>query len=201
MEKDNLALSGAILAAVAASLCCVGPVLFAVLGLGVFSAATVFNSARPYLLVVAILVLAFGFYRTYFARQQACAPGEACAANPNGRASRIVLWLTSIAVLAFALSPYYAGHLAAMFVKPQLPLATVGDARASALEMVTVEVEGMDCQSCEVPIRAALEKTPGVRAADVNYERGDARVQFDSHQTDINQIKRAISATGYKAKN
>lgn len=200
MKKDNLVLGGATLAAVAASLCCVGPLLFAVLGLGVFSAATVFNSARPYLLAVAVLVLAFGFYRIYFRRQPACAPGEACAANPNGRASRIMLWLASIAVLAFALSPYYAGNVAAMFVKSP-PMATVGDAGSSALETVTIEVEGMDCQSCEVPIRAAVEKTPGVRSSDVSYERGNARVQFDSRQTDINQIKRAINSTGYKAKN
>lgn len=201
MKKDNVALGGATLAAVAASLCCIGPVLFAVLGLGAFGAAAIFNSARPYLLAVAVLILAFGFYRTYFCRQQACAPGEACAANPNGKANRIMLWLASIAVLAFALAPYYVGRFTPKFVKPQQSAITTGDnARASAVETVTVEVEGMDCASCEAPIRAALEKTPGVSSADVSYERGNARVQFDSRQTDINRIKRAISATGYKTK-
>ncbi len=64
MEEKRLVIGGAVITAIAASLCCVGPVLFAVLGLGAFGAASLFEVARPYLLTGAVLLLAGGFYWT-----------------------------------------------------------------------------------------------------------------------------------------
>ncbi len=202
MKKENVVLGGGMVAALAASLCCIGPVLFALLGLGAFGASSVFLSLRPYLLAVAVLILAFGFYRTYF-RREACTPGEACDTNTGSKASRLVLWVAASGVLAFALSPYYVGYIAAAFTPSIPPVSTVASSVStptSALETVTVEVTGMDCQSCEVPVKAALKKTPGVHSADVSYERGSAQINYDPQQTDMNQIKRAIDSTGYKAK-
>ena len=207
MREERLATGGAIIAAIAASLCCVGPLVFAALGLGAFGAAAAFESARPYLLGAAVLLLAFGFYRAYFRRDAACAPGEACAVKPVNRAGRAGLWIGAVAVLAFALSPYYAGYIAALMhrqppavTEPTGLTNTESTSSEPALQTVTVVVEGMDCSSCEIPIRSALERTPGVREAVVSFERGDAQVKYDPKQTDINQIKRAIDSTGYKAK-
>ena len=104
MKEKGMAVGGAVMAAIAASLCCVGPVLFALFGLGAFGAASVFAAARPYLLGGAGLLLAVGFYWTYFRRQTACAPGEACATKPVNRIGRAGLWIASVAVLAFALA-------------------------------------------------------------------------------------------------
>ncbi len=55
MREERLAIGGAVIAALAASLCCLGPLLFLVLGLGVFSAAAVFEAAPPYLIGAAVL--------------------------------------------------------------------------------------------------------------------------------------------------
>ncbi len=207
MKEKSLAVGGAVIAAIAASLCCVGPVLFAVLGLGAFGAASVFEAARPYLLGGAVLLLAVGFYWTYFRRQAACAPGEACATKPVNRVGRAGLWIASIAVLAFALAPYYIGHLASALPRRQ-PLATAPSAftadqnvslQASS-ETVVVAVDGMSCSACEISVKDALAQTPGVRAADVGYKQGNARIEFDPKRTNIDQIRRAIDSTGYKAK-
>lgn len=202
MKKENVVLGGGMVAALAASLCCIGPVLFALLGLGAFGASALFLSLRPYLLAVAVSILAFGFYRAYF-RREACALGEACATNTGSKASRLVLWVAAVGVLAFALSPYYVGYIAAAFTRNTQPAPAVASsipAHASALETMTIEVTGMDCQSCEMPVKTALNKTPGVRSAEVSYERGNAQINYDPQQTDMNQIKRAIDSTGYKAK-
>jgi len=204
VKEERLAIGGAVITGIAASLCCLGPLLFLVLGLGAFGAAAAFQTARPYLLGAAVLLLGLGFYRVYFRRQPACAPGEACETKPVNRASRIGLWIASLAVLAFALSPYYVGYIAAAFVRRQPPVATApASEKASSKtndDTVTVQIEGMDCTACEASIRAVLEKTPGVRSADVSYKRGDARIEFDPQQTNLEQIKRAINSTGYKAK-
>jgi copper chaperone CopZ len=214
MKKEGISVGGAVLAALGASLCCIGPLLFALLGLGAFGAANVFESLRPFLLGVAILALAFGFYRTYFRKQtdssqhaRCCATDQACATKPAGRAGRVGLWLATVLVLAFALSPYYIGYIAAAFVRRQPPMEkaqpvteSAGDTHPKALDTATIKVEGMTCTSCEAPVQAALEKTPGVRVAEVSYNRGEARIQYDPRQTDLNQLRRAINSTGYKAK-
>ena len=205
--ESQLTIWGAVMAGFVASLCCLGPLLFALLGLGAFGLAGIVATARPYLLALAVLLLAFGFYCAYFRRDEACEPGEACAPKRISRWGRVGLWIAFMAVLAFALSPYYAGRIAAAFVSrnssvPATPPAvpnTNGAANPS-IQTVTIQVEGMDCSACEAPIKAALQQTPGVRSADVSYKRGDARVEFDPKQTNVEQLKRAIDSTGYKAK-
>jgi mercuric ion transport protein len=109
MKEKSLTIGGALIAVIAASLCCVGPVLFALLGHGAFGAASLFEAARPYLPGGALLLLSVGFYWTYFRREPACRPGEACAKRPVNRLGQAGLWITSVAVLAFALAPYTSG--------------------------------------------------------------------------------------------
>ena len=212
MKEERLAIGSAVVTAIVASLCCIGPVLFAVLGLGAFGAASVFEAARPYLLALAVLLLAVGFYWSYFRKpKEACAPGEACATKTVSGAGRVGLWIASVAVLAFALAPYYIGHLASALTQRQPSTTTTPATTVSAqanedsqiqstVETITVKVEGMSCSACEIPVRDALANMSGVHNAEVSYKRGDARVEFDPRQTNVEQIKRAINSTGYKAR-
>jgi mercuric ion transport protein len=197
VKGERLASGGAVLAAAAASLCCVGPLVFVLFGLGTFGAAAVLEPARPYLLAAAGAFLAFGFYQVYFRRRAApsCAPGDACVTKPVSRSSHIMLWMASAAVLAFALSPYYAGPLARrLTARPAAPAsATQSAARA------TFKVSGMTCAGCEATIKLALEKTPGVRGAEVSYDRGEAAVEYDPAATTPEKLRDAINETGYKA--
>ena len=192
--KLRLATGGAVAAAAAASLCCIGPLVFVALGLGAFGASAVFESLRPYLLGAAVLLLAFGFYRTYFRRSEAaCAPGEACATKPSGRATRAALWIAALSVIAFALSPYYAGTLTRrLSAKTTAPAAS-----EPSIARATFKVTGMTCAGCEVTIKLALEQTPGVRGSEVSYDRGEAVVEYDPSVTDVAKIRKAIDETGY----
>jgi mercuric ion transport protein len=192
--KEKLTTGGAVAAAAAASLCCIGPLVFVVLGLGAFGASAFFETLRPYLLGVAVLLLAFGFYRAYFRRgDTACAPGEACSTKPASRATRASLWISALAILAFALSPYYAGTLArrlnAKTTQPAVQQPTT--ARA------TFKVTGMTCAGCEETINLALQQTPGVRNSEVSYVRGETVVEYDPTITNAAKIQKAIDETGY----
>jgi mercuric ion transport protein len=200
MKRDKMALGGAILAATGASLCCIGPLLFAAVGIGAFGAAGVFQSARPYLLFLAAAILGAGFYREYVRREK-CAPGEACLTQPANRTGRAALWLAAIGVVAFALAPHYIGPIAAAFVKkPPSPMGqTVQSPSPSNPVTATIRIQGMDCAACEAPIKRVLALTPGVQSADVSYQRRNAVVTFDSAKTDVDHIKEAISSTGFEA--
>ncbi|MEW6208697.1 MAG: mercuric transporter MerT family protein [Acidobacteriota bacterium] len=199
MKQDKALFGSAVLAALAASLCCVGPLLFVALGLGTFSAAAAFEAARPYLLGVAAVLLAFGFYRTYFKREKECASGEACATKPINKVSRLGLWIASVAVLAFAFSPYYAGKLA---YKLQAAGATTETtANEQATTQTTFKVEGMTCGGCETTVRLALERMPGVRRAEVSYSKGEALVEYDPQATSADNLRKIINQIGYKVEN
>src|SRR5258705_5179366 len=108
MMKEKAIVGGAVIAALLGSLCCIGQLLFVVLGVSAFGAATGFESVRPYLLAGSVLLLALGYYWTYFRPSAECAPGEACATKPIGRANQLGLWVASLAWFAFAGMPYFA---------------------------------------------------------------------------------------------
>lgn len=210
MKEEKILTGGAIVAAIAASLCCIGPLLFAVLGLGAFGAASVFEAGRPYLMAFAVLALAFGFYRSYFSKES-CAPGDACATKPVNCFNRTFLWLASFAVLAFALSPYYVGTIAtslsgqskqnvsteqSLTPAAQAPLTAPVASEATA----TLKIKGMTCASCEATIQLVLEKTPGVHSAAVSYERGEAFVKYDSSKVTPEKLAQSVDEnTDYEA--
>jgi mercuric ion transport protein len=212
MLKEKVALGGAIMAALAASLCCIGPLLFVLFGVGAFGAATYSEAARPYLMAAAVLLLAFAYYWTYFRREE-CAPEEVCATKPVNRAGRLGLWLATFAVILFSITPYLAAPLAARLsaekpasepencciAKKPAPMAAnstpatiVGETATS-----TFTVRGMSCASCEVTIKLALKKTPGVKRADVSYDRSEAVVYYDPKMTTPDKLREAIDSTGY----
>jgi copper chaperone CopZ len=195
MKEERLAAGGALVAAFAASLCCIGPLVFALLGLGTFGAASLIGVARPYLFGVSLLALGFGFYLAYFRRERKCVPGEACATNPVSRTGRAGLWIATVAIIGFAFSPYYARALASRFMNVNASSAMQNEQRRRA--QTTFKVCGMTCAGCELTIKIALERTPGVRRAEVSYERGEAAVEYDPGIVTPEKLRSVINETGY----
>ena len=104
--------AGAIGSAIAASICCIGPLVLAVLGLGGGALLVKFAPYRPYLLAITGLFLGAAFYLTY--RRPAleeCAPGAACASPSNRKTQKIALWIVTVIVVLAAAFPYFSGVL------------------------------------------------------------------------------------------
>jgi len=194
MKKENVFVGGAVFAAIASSLCCVLPLVAVVFGLGAFSAASAFETLRPYLLILAFAALAFSFYRIYFRRDD-CAEGDACATKPVSKINQLFLWAGVLAIVTFALAPYYTGYLAAT---DTMPAATETESQAN--KTVVIDVEGMTCESCAVHISETLKKLKGVVSAEANYPKKNVTVVFNPKQITIEQIKKAIDEIGYRAK-
>lgn len=209
--REKAIVGGAVAAGFLASLCCVGPLVFVLLGLGTFGVGAFLASARPFLMGGSVLMLALGFYWTYLRGTENCGSGESCTDRPAKHLSRVVLWLASIGVLAFALLPYLAGPLAAKISEKKIPNGQsnqsvsqstgnmVSAGPVDGIEIATFKVEGMTCVTCETAIRLALKRSPGVVRADVSYANGTARVEYDPHKTTPDKLREAINTTGYKA--
>ncbi len=110
--KDKAFIGAALAAAVAASLCCILPIVFVLAGVGVVGAAAFFATWRPLLLVSAFALLGAGFYFAYRKPRQGCELGSACERPAVNRAGRLWLWIATGFVILFAAFPYYSGPVA-----------------------------------------------------------------------------------------
>lgn len=111
LSKDKLLLGGSLAAALAASACCVGPLVIALIGIGSAGAALALAPYRPYLLGATLLLLAGAFYLTYRRPAATCGPGGSCEAPTRGRRTKILLWAVTGLVLLAAAFPYYSAYL------------------------------------------------------------------------------------------
>jgi mercuric ion transport protein len=100
---------GSVVSGLFASLCCIGPLVFVVLGL---SGAAFFAKLEQYRFLfgtIALGFLALGFFFAYRGGEE-CSPGTSCAINPKRRKlTRIILWIAAILVVAFIFSPNIIG--------------------------------------------------------------------------------------------
>lgn len=110
---------GGLSAALLASICCIGPMVFVALGVGVGATGFWAGTAgflkgllpfRPAFIGLTILLLGIGFCLAYRKPDSArCAPGEVCAqGNPKG-GNRTWLWIMASLALALVMAPYWLG--------------------------------------------------------------------------------------------
>ncbi|HEU5181470.1 MAG TPA: heavy metal-associated domain-containing protein [Candidatus Polarisedimenticolia bacterium] len=63
---------------------------------------------------------------------------------------------------------------------------------------VKLSVRGMTCDGCAKGVKAALEKTPGVKSAEVNLEKNEAAVIYEKGKTTPEALVKAVEKAGYK---
>ena len=112
MAQDKLAnttLIGGAVAAIAASACCLGPLILVSLGIGGawISNLTILEPYRPILIGIALICMAFAYRKIYSAKPaNACLPNTLCAEQTN-RNYRVMFWVVSALVLMALLYPYF----------------------------------------------------------------------------------------------
>src|SRR5437867_7510341 len=110
--KTKLLNAGAIGSAIGASICCIGPLLLAVFGLGGGALLLRFGPYRSYFLAATAVLLGASSYLTYRRpRPEDCEAGSACARGSSRIGQKIVLWIVTLLVLLVAAFPYYAESL------------------------------------------------------------------------------------------
>lgn len=97
---------GALLAGTLASLCCVGPLVFGVLGLGAFGAGAFFDSARPFFAAVLSICGVFGLLLIHRKRQVIGEDGS-CKVKGASLATKALMWAMVGIGCAFYFFPYY----------------------------------------------------------------------------------------------
>ncbi len=195
--KDKAFVGASLVAAVAASLCCILPIVFALGGFAIVGASAFFESLRPYFLIATFALLGVGFYLAYRKPKHACEPGSACARPQVNRLGRIGLWIATVLVIAFAAFPYYSGAVA-NFLLSDGRVKTSAAQPANTVQHVSFSVRGMYCPACAKGVETKLMNLSGVRKASISYEQGRAEVEYDSRAVTLEQLEKAIQDAGYQ---
>jgi len=98
-----------VLAAIGASVCCVGPLVLLTLGIGGAWIAnlTALEPLRPWLIAATLLFLGLAFRRLYL-QPQVCEPGTACAEPIVLVRQRLIFWGVALALLTLLSVPWLA---------------------------------------------------------------------------------------------
>lgn len=196
MMKDMTITSvSSIITAIIASLCCIGPVVVALIGVGSIGAFSAFETYRPYLVGITVAILGLAFYLTYRKREVKCEDGS-CTVESAGKWNKISVWsATLVAAVAIAF-PYFGDSLLAT-------ASTVPQRRATqSIEYATtiLNVDGMDCKACAAGLQATLGRIEGVRKTNVEYEQGKAIVEYDPAIVQPTAFVDHINESGFIAK-
>lgn len=109
-KLTNTTLIGGGLAALAASACCLGPLILVSLGIGGagVSNLTMLEPYRPIFIGIALICMAVAYRKIYAAKPaENCLPDTLCANPQTNRNYRIIFWVVSVLVLIALFYPYF----------------------------------------------------------------------------------------------
>ncbi len=179
---------GAIISAIVASICCIGPVILAVLSVGGAGLFSKFGSFRPYFIGITIFLLGWAFYLTYRKREVICEDGT-CKIKGASRWNKIALWGATLLVALLLAFPY----LKLSNTNP------IGNAIESEIVEITIPVYGMTCSGCEYNVESAVKKLDGIIKVKADYQKGEVYIKFEKDKVTVDKIVEAINKAGYRA--
>lgn len=182
-------LGAGVLSAIAASLCCITPVLALIAGTsGIASTFSWIEPARPYFIGVSIAVLAFAWYQKLKPVQ---ADNCECAVDEKTKVMQSKSFLVLVTFFAAMIMafPYYSK---AFFPKVEKQVIIVEKSNIQTAEFI---IKGMSCAGCEEEVKHEVNKLNGIIKAYVSYASRNALIQFDNSKTDIPAIEKAINTT------
>ena len=191
MTTDKKLIGAGLLTAIAASLCCITPVLALIAGTsGLASTFSWLEPFRPYFIGLTILVLGFAWYQKLKTKKQIdcnCETEE----KPKFIQSKMFLGIVTAFAIVMLAFPYYA-HI--FYPKPEKQVLVVDKSNVQTIEF---SISGMTCASCEEHVNHEVNKLSGIIKSTASFENENAIVEFDNSKTNIAEIEKAINGTGY----
>ncbi|MEE9289324.1 MAG: mercuric transporter MerT family protein [Bacteroidota bacterium] len=187
MERSTLSSTGSIAAAFIGSLCCIGPIALAVLGLGGVGLFTALGEYRQYIMAGTVVLLGLAFYFTYRKREVICEDGT-CKVESASKWNKIAVWAAAVAVVFFLIFPYL-----------NISSGTVAEDGSASIQTAVLKVEGMTCTSCNTAVEIALRKNQGVLEARASFEEKQAVVKYDPTKVKEQDLVNSVNGLGYTA--
>ena len=188
-NSTNLLAAGT-LAALAASLCCITPVLALAAGIGgIASAFSWLDPFRPYLMMGTAGVLTFAWFQKLNPKKSSldCDCGDDQQEKHFFQSKTFLGLVTVIAILLLSF-PHYSSSF---FPKPASK-AVAAVERSPQVLQAQLAIKGMTCGGCESSVLHALSGKTGVLEVKASYEKGMANVVYDPSLITPIILKKAI---------
>lgn len=168
-----------ILSVLIASVCCLGPVLLILLGLGSLGIGAAIGKYHWYFIIAAFILLSFE-WRSYLKKKRAC-DLKACKME-NKRITLATLIISTSIVALFAGLNLYTYVVKKDFSEKKTVIETVETKTAM------IPVEGMTCFTCELTVSSAIKKVEVVVAAKASAKEGKVQVKYDPSEASVSQL-------------
>lgn len=203
MKSENKLLGAGILTAIAASLCCITPVLALIAGTsGIASTFSWIEPFRPYLIGLTVLVLGFAWYKALIPkaprtkREIDCECDTAEMVGKGGKSkfiqSKTFLGIVTVFTILMLAFPSYSGIF---YPNTEKQIMVVDKSDITTTEF---KVSGMTCAGCEKTVNYEVNKLFGIVTSKVSYDDKNAIIEFDKTKTNEAEIEKAINSTGYR---
>jgi copper chaperone CopZ len=191
MKSENKLAGLGLLTAISASLCCITPVLALLAGTsGLASTFSWLDPLRPYFIGLTVLVLGFAWYQKLKPQKQVDCNCDTIEKTPFIQTKKFLGIVTIFAGLMLAFPMY-----ASVFFPKTTNQTIVAD--KSNIQTAEFTINGMTCSGCEEHVNHEVNKLTGIVKTTVSYENGNAIIEFDQTQINIDEIEKAIEKTGY----
>ncbi|MDP7320699.1 MAG: mercuric transporter MerT family protein [Bacteriovoracaceae bacterium] len=111
-KAQRATLLGGVIASIVAASCCIGPLIFAVLGVSSARLLSKMEPYRPYLTVLTLVLLGLAFFYTYKKKPaDECEDGSYCANPKSDKWNKRILWIATVLILGFLTFPYWSIYL------------------------------------------------------------------------------------------
>ena len=183
-----------ILSALAASSCCVLPLVLlglSLLGLGTAGAAgfsTALGSAKWFIMSLAAMGVAFSYW-LYFREKKKCSTTGCKMAG--GRFTKIMLTISTLVISGFfvwSVYPYILGSDLDQLI-----------GESSSAQFAVLKVEGMTCGGCEIAVNCAITATGLVDSVKSSFIESRVYLWYNQDHLDLNVIGEALASVGYEA--
>lgn len=192
MKNNSKWIGAGILTAIASSACCIVPFLALISGTtGAASNMEWLQPIRPYLILFTVLVLSYSWYQKLKPKKVTC---TCDSQKPSFWQSKLFLAIVTVFAIVMTFFPFFSATMLKSNKKEVIYVKTEN------LQTASFDIKGMTCASCEEHINHSVNEIKGVTKVNSSYKQGKTTIEYDKTKTDLNEIKKAITKTGYSIK-
>ncbi|MEX2088855.1 MAG: mercuric transporter MerT family protein [Bacteroidota bacterium] len=168
METASVTTGAGLIAAIVSSLCCIGPFAVGMMGIGAVGAFSVFETFRPYLIGISVILVGLSFFLSYRKTNPDCSDKDCSSGRARSRL-RIGTWSATVTTVVAIAFPYLGispapsqAYFAASSPEEQVEFIKV--------PLVCGAVTEIGCGSKSKFIMLEMMKDPTVKEAWLNRE-------------------------------
>lgn len=165
-----------IIGALFAALCCIGPLVPILLGLGGATALFGLDRYKPWFIGLGLLILSLA---SWFAvrKQNRCCAVKSMARNVKTVSTIFCTGIGAYLLLQFAVVPALSSIASSKVAADHENANQIADGQD-----VKLKIDGMTCAGCAVGVESAFLEIPGVTSAKVDWKTGHATVRIDAEK-------------------